>query len=224
MKRLKSIISIFVFLICFVTYSCNRSNNTQKESRVENLPYYESADFTPIWMNPDDPKLKSFHRIPPFELINQNGKTISEKSLKNKIYITDFFFTTCPGICPRMTDNMLVLQDEFIDDSDVLLLSHSVTPEIDSVAVLKAYAEKKKVITEKWHLLTGDRKAIYDLGRKGYFVEENMGLEKSEDDFLHTENFVLIDKGRFIRGIYNGLKKNDIQQLIADVRTLKKEK
>ena len=102
-----------------------------------------------------------------------------------------------------MTKNMGILQEAFLEDTDVLLLSHSVTPEFDSVSILKNYAIAKDVLDDKWHLVTGDRDHIYDLGRTAYFVEEDLGLEKDPDDFLHTENFVLVDKNRHIRGIYN---------------------
>ncbi|MFK7950738.1 MAG: SCO family protein [Saprospiraceae bacterium] len=205
--------------------SCEQSPqvSNKKESRVERLPYYSEATFTPHWLSENDETLDTFHQISPFKLVNQNGDTITEKTFENKIYVTDFFFTICPGICPKMTDNMLVLQDEFKDDKSVSLLSHSVTPMMDSVTVLKNYAEDKGVIADKWHLVTGDRSQIYKLGRQDYFVEEDLGLEKKADEFLHTENFVLIDKNRHIRGIYNGLNKTSIQQLIADIETLKKE-
>ena len=137
--------------------------------------------------------------------------------------MVDFFFTSCPGICPKMTANMNILQEEFLKDDDILLLSHSVTPEKDSVTVLKRYAEAKDVVSNKWHLVTGSQQEIYKLGRKDYFVEEDLGIEKDVDEFLHTENFVLIDKNRHIRGIYNGLNKTAINQLIADIKTLKAE-
>jgi protein SCO1/2 len=122
-----------------------------------------------------------------------------------------------------MTANMDILQQEFKNDAEILLLSHSVTPEMDSIPVLKAYAENKGINSEKWHLVTGERSQIYDLGRNHYFVEEDLGEAKTDDDFLHTENFVLIDKNRQIRGIYNGLNKTAVQQLIADIKTLKLE-
>ena len=118
---------------------------------------------------------------------------------------------------------MALVQEAFKDDPEVLLLSHSVTPETDSVQVLKTYAENKGAISNKWYLVTGDRKQIYDLGRKTYFVEQDLGQEKEEDEFLHSENFVLIDKNKHIRGIYNGLNTNAVQQLIADIKTLEKE-
>lgn len=194
------------------------------KSRVETLPFYSEATFTPHWIAPKDEILDTFHRISPFKLTNQDGVIVSEETFKDKIYVVDFFFTICPGICPKMTANMAVLQDEFLQDNDVLLLSHSVTPERDSVPVLKVYAENKGIISDKWHLVTGSQEEIYRLGRKDYFVEESLGLDKEEDEFLHTENFVLVDKDRHIRGIYNGLNQSSINHLIADIKTLKKEK
>lgn len=188
------------------------------------LPYYNEATFTPHWLSPGSDSLAQFHRIAPFELTNQEGEKITEKTFEGKIYIADFFFTSCPGICPKMTKNMSVLQEAFLEDEQVLLLSHSVTPERDSVTVLKQYAEEKGVISDKWHLVTGPQQQIYELGRKAYFVEEDLGLEKEIDEFLHTENFVLIDGDRHIRGIYNGLNRASVQQLIEDVRTLQLEK
>jgi protein SCO1/2 len=134
--------------------------------------------------------------------------------------VADFFFTSCPGICPKMTSNMLLIQEAFKDNDKVELLSHSVMPEFDSVSVLKSYADAKGVIDNKWHLVTGERELIYDLGRNYYFVEEDLGIDKTCDDFLHTENFVLIDQQGYIRGIFNGLNKSSVNQLIADIKTL----
>lgn len=204
--------------------SCgNEAPQTHKDSRVSTLPYYSEATFTPHWLSPESKELKIFHQIPDFRLINQEGKTITQRTFNNKIYVVDFFFTTCPGICPKMTDNMGLVQKAFLEDDDVLLLSHSVTPETDSVSILKSYAEDKGVNSKIWHLVTGQREEIYDLGRNHYFVEEDLGLEKEPDDFLHTENFVLVDKNKHIRGIYNGLNKASVYQLVADILTLKEE-
>ena len=219
MFNMKSKIIIFLSLISGV--ACNESS--PNNSRVDTLPFYNEATFTPHWISADDESLDTFHHISPFKLINQEGDTITEKNFADKIYIADFFFTICPGICPKMTANMMILQEEFLNDDDVLLLSHSVTPERDSVSVLKQYAEDKGIVSKKWHLVTGSQKEIYKLGRKDYFVEEDLGLNKTEDEFLHTENFVLIDKNRHIRGIYNGLNKTSVNQLITDVKTLKME-
>lgn len=217
---MKNNIILFLFMISLI--ACNDA--AQNESRVETLPFYEEATFIPHWISPDDDTLDTFHRISPFKLTNQEGEIITEKTFAGKIYVVDFFFTICPGICPKMTTNMMELQDAFLTDDDVLLLSHSVTPERDSVPVLKRYAESKGILSHKWHLATGTQQEIYALGRNDYFVEENLGLNKEVDEFLHTENFVLIDKNRHIRGIYNGLKKTSIDQLIADIRTLKQER
>ncbi len=216
---------VFFLMLLLLLTCCKEvsSEQHQKNSRVEHLPYYKSAEFTPNWLESNSEDLMTFHQISAFQLINQFGENITEKTFENKIYVTDFFFTTCPGICPQMTENMKLVQDEFLNDDDVLLLSHSVTPETDTPAILNAYAKAKGVKPNKWHLVTGDRQLIYKLGRKDYFVEENMGTKKGPDDFLHTENFVLVDKNRHIRGIYNGLNKTAIHQLIADIKTLKKQ-
>ena len=216
---------ILAALLLLFLWGC-QGEETSSEEEVpvtQNLPFYNSADFTPHWITPKSDSLDDFHRIPPFSLTNQNGETITEKTFAGKIYVVDFFFTSCPGICPKMTKNMTLLQDAFRDDDEVLLMSHSVTPESDSVSILRGYADMNDVQDGKWHLVTGERSEIYDLGRNQYFVEENMGLEKSPSDFLHTENFVLIDQNRHIRGIFNGLDKADIQHLIEDIKTLKNE-
>jgi len=192
-------------------------------SRVAYLPYYNEASFTPNWITPNTEEEKEFHKIPDFQLVNQLGDTITHKTFENKIYITDFFFTSCPGICLKMTGNMLKVQEAFKNDDEILLLSHSVTPSIDSVSVLKDYALKHGVVDTKWHLVTGDKTAIYNLGRNQYFVENDLGVPKDINDFLHTENFLLIDQNKHIRGIYNGLNRASIRQLIIDVTALKEE-
>ncbi|MEL7222278.1 MAG: SCO family protein [Bacteroidota bacterium] len=212
---------ILLLSVCCYLVGCNKSESN--ESRVETLLFYNETTFTPRWLSPDDEALDTFHRISSFQLTNQDGKIVTEKSFADKIYVVDFFFTICPGICPKMTDNMMLLQDEFLKDEDVLLLSHSVTPERDSVPVLKQYAEDRGILSHKWHLVTGTQQEIYQLGRKDYFVEEDLGLTREVDEFLHTENFVLIDKNRHIRGIYNGLNKAAIRQLMADIKTLQRE-
>ncbi|MEK6155600.1 SCO family protein [Flavobacteriaceae bacterium 3-367] len=212
-----------VFIALWSLAACKDTKETEKLSRTAHLPYYRDASFSPHWLEKDSDTIRSFHRIPDFEFVNQLGDTITQETFGNKIYVADFFFTSCPGICPKMTANMSLLQKEFIADDGVLLLSHSVTPERDSVPVLKSYGANKGVDPNKWHLVTGERKQIYDLGRDAYFVEEDLGVPKDVNDFLHTENFVLIDTERHIRGIYNGLNKTAIAQLIADIKTLKSE-
>ncbi len=217
---MKMISVFFLSIICWM--GCNEPQ--PNKSRVELLPFYNEPTFTPHWIAPNERILSSFHKIPPFSLTNQEGKIVTEKSFSGKIYVANFFFTICPGICPKMTANMAKLQGEFLNDDDVLLLSHSVTPTSDSVPVLKLYAEDNGVLSHKWHLVTGAQQEIYKLGREAYFVEESLGLEKEDYDFLHTEIFVLIDRDRHIRGIYNGINKASISQLVADIKTLKKER
>ncbi|WP_299337874.1 SCO family protein [uncultured Psychroserpens sp.] len=164
---------------------------------------------------------KKYHTIANFSLINQNGDTITQDTYENKIYVADFFFTTCQTICPIMTDQMYRVQQEIINDDEVMLLSHSVTPEIDSVAQLKKYALEKGVNDKKWNLVTGDRKQIYDLARKSYLVVKD---DNSEDyGMVHTENFALIDKDKQIRGLYNGISPTSVDSLIQDIKRLKKE-
>jgi protein SCO1/2 len=202
----------FYILFLFIIVSC-------KDSKKQ-LPYYDAPDFTPKWEMPNN---KKFHQIRPFKLINQENQIFTEKDIEGKICVADFFFTTCPGICPKMTNSMADIQKAFINDDEILLLSHSVTPDKDSVPVLKQYAQDKKVDFKRWKLLTGNKNEIYDLGRKFYFVEEDEGIKKGNDVFLHTENFILIDKKRHIRGIYNGLDPNSILNLIRDIKVLKDE-
>ncbi|WP_298778152.1 SCO family protein [uncultured Polaribacter sp.] len=224
----KKIYRILFFFLFVITFSCKKQIKKEnikiaETSRVEYLPYYKDETFTPNWLKPGSKEEKKFHKIPDFNLINQLGDSISEKTFENKIFITDFFFATCKGICPKMTSNMFKIQEEFKNDSEILLLSHSVMPSVDNVEVLKNYAENNGVIDKKWHLVTGDKKQIYNLGRDYYFVENDLGEEKSIDDFLHTENFLLIDKKKHIRGIYNGLNRASIAQLITDIKSLQKE-
>jgi len=187
------------------------------------LPFYDDPAFSPQWIEPGSEALRGFHSIPDFSLTDQDGQTITEATFDGKIYVTDFFFTSCPGICKRMTQNMARLQDRFSAYDDVLLLSHSVTPDVDDVARLAEYATEHGVQSGKWHLVTGDRGLIYRLGRRAYFVDEDQGREASDDEFLHTENFVLVDRNRHIRGIYNGLNTASLQQLVKDVEYLRSE-
>ena len=223
MRKLQKMLNRFFLLLIVIIISCKSKKKEEFSSRVNTLPFYNDASFTPKWIGSKNDELSSFHKIPNFELINQNGEKVTQKTFENKIYIADFFFTTCPGICPMMTLSMLKLQEEFKNDTAVLFLSHSVTPQIDSVPKLKEYALDNGIMDKKWHLVTGNKKEIYDLGRKFYFVEEDLGEPKGIDEFLHTENFVLIDKNKHIRGIYNSLNKASLAQLIVDVKALKKE-
>ena len=165
---------------------------------------------------------KKYHKIADFSLLNQNGKIITQNDYKNKIYVADFFFTTCQTICPIMTNHMVHIQKEIINDDEVMLLSHSVTPKIDSIEQLKRYAVKKGVNDKKWNLVTGDKKEIYQLARKSYLAVKDNG-DGGPYDMVHTENFMLIDKKRQIRGFYDGTSSEEISRLLEDIKTLKQE-
>ena len=167
-------------------------------------------------------EVRKYHTIQDFELYNQNGDTITPKFYNDKIYVADFFFTTCQTICPIMTDHMLEIQEKLKDDNDVLLLSHTVIPAYDSVPVLRKYADDKGVIDEKWNLVTGDKKEIYDLARKSYLAAKTNG-DGGPFDMIHTENFVLVDKQKRIRGFYDGTDPSAIEELLQDIEILKKE-
>ena len=155
-------------------------------------------------------------------MTNQNNELVTEKNYDNTIYVADFFFTTCPSICPIMTANMHELQQAFATDDQIRLLSYSVTPEIDSVAQLKKYALEKGVNDQKWNLLTGDKREIYKLARQSYLVAKSDG-DGGPYDMIHTENFVLVDPLQRIRGFYDGTQPEAMEQLIKDVAILQLE-
>ena len=163
--------------------------------------------------------ISNSHTIADFSFTNQNGKTITQKDYEGKIYVADFFFTTCGSICPIMTTNMVDIQKAFLDNPKVMLLSHSVLPDTDDVAALKNYAKKNGVIDTKWNLVTGDKKEIYRMARKSYLAVK-LGKPEELYDMVHTENFVLIDTKRRVRGFYDGTKKEEIQRLIEDINWL----
>lgn len=188
----------------------------------EKLPYYIAADFTPHWLSEKELQ-QPIHQIPSFSFVNQSGETITEQTVRGKIYVASFFFTNCPGICKRLTNNISLVQDAYKENKEVLILSHSVTPETDSVSRLKQYAQQYKINQQQWHLLTGERTALYTIARKSYFADEDLGEIKDENDFLHTENVLLIDKQRRIRGVYKGTSEADIRNLIVDIKRLQQE-
>ncbi|MGA9639037.1 SCO family protein [Flavobacterium sp.] len=212
---------ILVVTILTVIFSCNKTKN---EDDDDILPFINSAEFTPEWISADNPDYPEIHTIPAFSFTNQDGQNITEKTVEGKIYVANFMFTSCGSICPRMTDNMKILQDKYVNDPSVLLLSHSVTPEKDNVPVLKQYAIDKGCISGKWHLLTGNKEAIYSIAKRQYFAGDSIGYYGKLNDFLHTENFILVDGKRRIRGVYNGTLPIEMERIIDDITTLKKEK
>lgn len=185
------------------------------------LPYYNDADFTPLFLsNSTTIETTISHKIAPFSFKNQHNNTVSEKDIDGKIHVANFIFTSCGSICPTMTKHMQVLSHNYQKSNDVVLLSYSVTPWIDSVKTLKTYTENHGIDDPNWHFLTGNKSKIYQLARQSYFAEESIGFSKDSTEFLHTEHFILVDKHKRIRGIYNGTLALEIKQLIADIAQL----
>ena len=186
---------------------------------IEVLPIYQPAEVNEKLVDSSIIHVAKYHKISDFRLTNQNGKEITQADYNDKIYVADFFFTTCQDICPVMTKNMYQLQEELKNDNEILLLSHTVIPEFDTVEQLKEYAIENKVDDSKWNLVTGDKKQIYELARKSYLAVEDNNF--NEFDMIHTENFMLIDKEKQIRGFYDGTNSEEINQLLKDIEILK---
>ena len=186
---------------------------------IEVLPIYQPAEVNEKLVDSSIIHVAKYHKISDFKLTNQNGKEITQANYKDKIYVADFFFTTCQDICPVMTKNMYQLQEELKNDNEILLLSHTVIPEVDTVEQLKEYAIENNVDDSKWNLLTGDKKQIYELARKSYLAVEDSNF--NEFDMIHTENFMLIDKEKQIRGFYDGTNSEEINRLLKDIEILK---
>nr|WP_314896606.1 SCO family protein [uncultured Flavobacterium sp.] len=203
-----SIITIYLFYVAL------------KPSK--SLPIFNPSDVNPELVDSTIQYISKYHTIADFSFVNQNGKTITQKDYEGKVYVADFFFTTCGSICPKMTTNLADVQKAFINNPKVMLLSHTVFPETDSIPVLKAYAIKNGVVDSKWNLVTGDKKAIYTMARKSYLAVK-LGRPEQLYDMVHTENFVLVDTKRRVRGFYDGTKKEDMKRLIEDINFLSNE-
>jgi protein SCO1/2 len=206
--------------IC-ILFLALRACQSKEQTQIENLPYYNTAEFTPKWYTKKQLDTLKLHKIADFSFIDQDGKKVSSGNVKGKIYVANFFFTICPSICPTMTKNLLVVQNTFKNDPDILMLSHSVMPTTDTEAQLKKYANRWKIDSQRWHLLSGKKDKIYSLARQSYFAEKEIGLQKDKNEFLHTENAFLIDKNGYIRGVYNATLPLDIENLVKDIQVLK---
>jgi protein SCO1/2 len=207
------ILIFLLFSVIFVSISYSLLKPKKK------LPIYSPSMVNPELVDSTVQHVKKYHTIANFSFTNQNGKTITQNDYEGKIYVSDFFFTTCPTICPIMQDNMVEIQKAFKNNPNVLLLSHTVMPHIDSVPVLKKYALEKGVIDSKWNLVTGDKKAIFYIARKSYLAVKTES-EGELYDMVHTENFILVDDKKRVRGFYDGTNKEDIIRLIADIQFL----
>lgn len=215
LKRYAPIVLTMTVFSAFVVSSFYYVNKP-----IETLPIYSPSMVSKELVEENIQFIKKYHKIKDFSMKNQNGETITQEFYNDKIYVADFFFTTCPTICPIMTENMGYVQEKIKNDSDVLLLSFSVTPEIDSVEQLKKYALEKNVIDSKWNLVTGNKKDIYNLARTSYLVAKTNG-DGGKYDMIHTENFVLVDKEKRIRGFYDGTNSKEMDQLLNDINILK---
>lgn len=207
---------LIVFFIVFSVVAISSFNYVQTQEKK--LPIYSPSMVSDELVEEDLRYVKKYHRISDFSLLNQNGNNVTHDNYKNKIYVADFFFTTCPDICPIMTGNMLYLQEN-LKDTSVMLASFSVTPKIDTVEVLKEYSTLKGVDDSKWNLMTGDKKQIYDLARKSYLVAKAIPDGKNHG-MIHTENFVLVDRDKRIRGYYDGTNIEDMDKLLDDIQIL----
>lgn len=213
---------IFIgFFFIFSVITLTLFYNALKPQKT--LPVYNPADVNPELVDSTVQYVSKYHTIADFSFTNQNGKTITQKDYEGKIYVADFFFTTCGTICPKMTSNMEEVQKAIINNPKVMLLSHTVFPEVDTVEALKSYAVKHGVDDSKWNLVTGDKKEIYTMARKSYLAVK-LGKPSQLYDMVHTENFVLVDAKRRVRGFYDGTKKEEIQRLIEDINFLCNEK
>ena len=207
---------LIVFFIVFSVVAISSFNYVQTQEKK--LPIYSPSMVSDELVEEDLRYVKKYHRISDFSLLNQNGNYVTQEDYKNKIYVADFFFTTCPDICPIMTGNMLYLQEN-LKDTNVMLASFSVTPKIDTVEVLKEYSTLKGVDDSRWNLMTGDKKQIYDLARKSYLVAKAIPDGKNHG-MIHTENFVLVDRDKRIRGYYDGTNIEDMNKLLDDIQIL----
>lgn len=220
LRFFKKSLPTFLFLVVFAAFSIPIFYHLLKVDAK--LKVYNPNDVNPKLVDESLWFVKKNHRINDFKLTNQFGETITQQTFSNKIYIADFFFTRCQSICIPMAYNMIELQNYYKNDADILFLSHSVTPEMDSVSVLKKYADEKGAIKGKWHITTGDKKQIYELARKNYMAVLDEG-DGGDQDFIHTEQFILIDKKQQIRGYYDGTKQDEMEKLKKDIAILKLE-
>ena len=209
----------FLLLSSFILFGC-----ASNKKKTVALPYYNDPSFTPLFFKNKEEVYKTInHTIANFSFLDEDSSMINQHIIDNKISVTNFIFTSCGSICPVMTKNMKVVSDSLKNDNDIVFLSFSVTPWIDKPDVLKRYKKRNYIDNTNWHFLTGLKSDIYTLARRSYFAEEDLGFSKDSTEFLHTEHFLLVDKSKRIRGIYNGTLQLEMENLIEDIITLKQE-
>jgi protein SCO1/2 len=210
-------LKIGVLILVFVVGSTAAYQILQPKPR---LPIYNPSDLNPAVVDDDLERVGRGHRIGDFDLIDQWGNKADSSLLQGKIYVADFFFTTCPTICIDMGANFQRIQETYKDEERFHLVSHTVMPEIDTVEVMHAYGERMGAIKGKWHLLTGEKRELYRMARREYFAVMEQGTSFDEHDFIHTENVILVDEKKRIRGFYDGTSDLDIDRLIGDIQIL----
>lgn len=219
MKSKSWVITLVIFVVILIGGMVFAYPLLKSEKK---LKVYQPADINPKLVDKSKQDVENDHAVADFTLVNQLGNEITQRDFANKIYVADFFFATCPSICPIMSRNIAVLQDIFNERPEVMFLSHSVTPDIDSVSVLFEYGELYEANPERWMLTTGDKKHIYELARKSYFAVLDEG-DGGKQDFIHTENFILVDTDRRLRGFYDGTSETDMQRLAEEIEILLEE-
>ena len=218
-KIVKMYQTAFLLLSSIALMCCN----TDKKKTIA-LPYYNEPTFTPLFISNElEIESKVTHTIADFSFLNQDSILINQRTYLDKIHVANFIFTSCGSICPSMTKNLKMVNDSFENDDSIVYLSYSVTPWIDKPSVLKKFKTNYGISNKNWHFLTGSKAEIYNLARQSYFAEEDIGFSKDSTEFLHTEHFILVDKTKRIRGIYNGTLQLEMEQLINDIKTLKQD-
>jgi protein SCO1/2 len=186
------------------------------------LPIYGERDTVTKTVDGKEVVDTIYNTIPPFSFVNQDGDTVSEKMVAGKIYVTDFFFTTCPTICPVMKRQMIKVFNDIKGKPDVMILSHSIDPEHDTPQVLKKYAQDLGIEGKQWQFLTGEKEKIYEIGQQNYLVTAKED-KSAEGGYIHSGAFILVDKERRVRGMYDGTTEEGTQKLIADIKILQEE-
>ncbi len=213
----RALFSVFFLLAVVLTAFSGYSAWTGWESRMMSLPYYGSGS---VAQNVSDCEALGIEAVSQFSFSNQEGAIVDQDFVKNKIWVANYFFTHCPSICPRMSTNMADLQKQFAKEEDIRFISFSCDPERDSVSLLKEYADRYHINSAQWQLATGNKTELYRFARKQLQIVATDG-DGGEGDFIHSQNFVLIDKNGFVRGYYDGTDEAHIAQLIKDIEKLK---
>jgi protein SCO1 len=218
LKTVKMYRIVYLLIGSSFLLSCNEA-----KEQITDLPFYNEPNFTPLFLTQESDIAEQItHHIQDFCFLNQDSILVSQQNIEGKIHVANFIFTRCGVVCPTLTKNLKIVSDKLGSTKDLVFLSYSVTPWLDSPHVLKEYKAKNEINNPNWHFLTGNKSEIYNLARKSYFAEEDIGFVKDSSSFLHTEHFILVDKNKRIRGVYNGTLSFEMEQLIDDIQELSK--